>query len=134
MLYRALADTVLVAHFAFALFALLGGLLVLRWRRAAWLHVPTFAWGVLVQLANWECPLTPLENHFRRLGGEAGYAGGFVEHYVSALLYPEHITPAFRFVLGLFLLSTNLFAYSFVIYTARAATTARRSLRKGVGT
>ncbi|HEX6182460.1 MAG TPA: DUF2784 domain-containing protein [Pyrinomonadaceae bacterium] len=121
MLYRALADTVLVAHFAFVLFAVLGGLLALRWHRAVWLHVPALAWGLLVQLANWECPLTPLENYFRRLGGEAGYAGGFVEHYVSAILYPEHITHAFRFVLGLFLLVINLVAYSFVFYSVRAA-------------
>ena len=120
MLYRALADTVLVAHFAFVLFAVLGGLLALRWHRAVWLHVPALAWGLLVQLANWECPLTPLENYFRRLGGEAGYAGGFVEHYISAILYPEHITHAFRFVLGLFLLVINLVAYSFVFYSMRA--------------
>jgi Protein of Unknown function (DUF2784) len=133
MLYRVLADAVLVAHFAFALFALLGGTLALRWRRAAWLHIPTFAWGVLVQLANWECPLTPLENYFRRLGGEAGYAGGFVEHYVSAFLYPEHITPAFRFVLGLFLLFTNLVAYSFVIYSARVAPPPRGRTASGAG-
>ncbi len=121
MLYRALADAVLVAHFAFVLFAVLGGLLALRWRRAVWLHVPALAWGVVVQLANWECPLTPLENYFRRLGGEAGYAGGFVEHYVSAILYPEQISHAFRFVSGLFLLVVNLVAYSFVIYSTRGA-------------
>ena len=133
MLYRALADTVLVAHLAFVVFAVLGGLLALRWRRAVWLHAPALGWGLLVQLANRECPLTPLENYFRRLGGEAGYAGGFVEHYVSALLYPEQLTHTFRFVLGLCLLLINLVAYSFVIYTARAATTPRRSLRKGVG-
>ena len=123
MLYRALADAVLVAHFAFVLFAVLGGLLALRWRRAVWLHVPALAWGVLVQLANWECPLTPLENYFRRMGGEAGYAGGFVEHYVSAILYPEQISPAFRFVSGLFLLVINLVAYSFIIYSTRGAPT-----------
>ena len=121
MLYRALADTVLVAHFAFVLFAVLGGLLALRWRRAVWLHVPALAWGVLVQLANWECPLTPLENYFRRLGGEAGYAGGFVEHYVSAILYPEQIGPALRFVTGLLLLAVNLVAYSYVFHGARGA-------------
>ena len=122
MLYRVLADAVLVAHFAFVLFAVLGGLLALRWRRAVWVHVPALAWGVLVQLANWECPLTPLENYFRRLGGEAGYAGGFVEHYVSAILYPEQIGPAFRFVLGLLLLVVNLVAYSFVFHSARGTT------------
>ena len=118
MLYRALADTVLVAHFAFVLFAVLGGLLALRWRRALWLHLPALAWGLLVQLANRDCPLTPLENYFRRLGGEAGYAGGFIQHYVSAILYPDHLTHALRFSLGLLLLVANLAAYSFVFYGA----------------
>jgi hypothetical protein len=121
MLYRALADAVLVAHLAFVLFAVLGGLLALLWRRAVWLHVPALAWGVVVQLANWECPLTPLENYFRRLGGEAGYSGGFVEHYVSAILYAEQIGPALRFVTGLLLLAVNLAAYSFVFHRARGA-------------
>ena len=132
MLYRALADAVLVAHFAFVLFAVLGGLLVLRWRGAVWLHVPALAWGLLVQLANWECPLTPLESYFRRLGGEAGYAGGFVEYYVSAILYPEHITHTFRFVLGLFLLVINLVAYSFVFHVARG-TPPRSHTASGAG-
>ena len=119
MLYRALADTVLVAHFAFVLFAVLGGLLALRWRRVLWLHLPAVAWGLLVQLVNWDCPLTPLENYFRRLGGEAGYAGGFIEHYVHATLYPEQITHALRFGLGLVLLAVNLAAYSLVLHGAR---------------
>ena len=131
MLYRALADAVLVAHFAFVLFAVLGGLLALRWHRAPWLHLPALAWGLLVQLANWDCPLTPLENYFRRLGGEAGYAGGFVEHYVSAILYPDHLTHALRFSLGLLLLVVNLAAYSFVFYGASRKAPPRGSAAPG---
>jgi hypothetical protein len=89
MTYRVLADLTLVAHVAFVVFAALGGLLVLRWRRAVWPHAAALAWGVVVQLANWTCPLTPLENYFRRAGGEAGYEGGFIEHYLRAILYEK---------------------------------------------
>ena len=48
MLYRIAADAVLVVHFAFVLFALLGGLLVLRSPGLAWLHLPTIAWAAFV--------------------------------------------------------------------------------------
>ncbi len=116
MLYRFLADLVLIAHFAFVLFAVLGGLAALRWRAALWLHLPVLVWGILVQCANWTCPLTPLENWFRHLGGDAGYAGGFIEHHITALLYPQHITFELRFILGLALLTVNLLVYSYVLF------------------
>src|ERR687889_2933712 len=88
MPYRALADAVLVLHLAFVLFVVLGGLLVLRWPRLAWLHLPAAIWGVLIEFAGFVCPLTPLEVGLRRLGGEAGYEGGFIEHYLTGALYP----------------------------------------------
>ncbi|HVS04348.1 MAG TPA: DUF2784 domain-containing protein, partial [Thermoanaerobaculia bacterium] len=74
-----LADATVVLHFLFVVFVVLGGLLVLRWPRLAWVHLPVAAWGVLIEWVGWICPLTPLENRLRALGGEAGYAGGFVE-------------------------------------------------------
>lgn len=117
MLYRILAELVLVIHFCFVLFVVLGGLLALRWRRLAWLHLPAFAWGVLVQCFFWGCPLTPLENWFRRLGGEAGYAGGFVEHYISALLYAD-ISRGLHVTLGVLLVGVNVLVYS-LVFTAR---------------
>jgi hypothetical protein len=126
MIYRMLADGVLVAHFAFALFAALGGLLVLRHPRAVRLHLPVLLWAVIVEWADWTCPLTPLENFLRHLGGEAGYSGGFVEHFVSQVLYPENLTLELRYVLGLFLISVNLAIYGFVILDRR-----RRAARIG---
>jgi hypothetical protein len=128
MLYRILADLVFAGHLAFVLFVLFGAWAAVRWRRVLWPHLAAVAWGVFVQCANWTCPLTPLENHFLRLSGEAGYAGGFVEHYASAIIYPEHVGAALRFASGLFLVIINLFAYSFVFYDARRA--ARRPLTR----
>jgi hypothetical protein len=115
MLYRLLADLVLVLHLAFVVFALFGGLLALRYPKIAWLHLPVLVWGVVVQWADWICPLTPLENHFRHLGGEAGYAGGFIEHVVSRVLYPENLSLDLRYVLGLLLIVVNVSVYWYVM-------------------
>jgi len=118
MVYRILAELVLVIHFCFVLFVVLGGLLALRWRRVVWLHLPAFTWGVLVQCFSWACPLTPLENWFRRAGGESGYSGGFVEHYISAILYAD-ISREFQMMLGLLLVGVNVLVYAWVLTRRR---------------
>jgi uncharacterized protein DUF2784 len=115
LIYRGFADLVLVVHLAFVLFVVLGGLLVLRWQRVAWLHVPAAIWGVLIEYTGWICPLTPLENSFRMQGGEAGYSGGFIEHYVQQLLYPAGLTRSGQVVLGSIALILNLAAYGILI-------------------
>ena len=111
MLYRRAADLVLVAHLAFVAFVAVGGLLVLRWRRLAWIHVPVALWGVAIACVGFVCPLTPLENRLRRLGGEAGYEGGFIEHYVTALLYPAGLTREAQLALGVLALAINVVVY-----------------------
>jgi hypothetical protein len=95
----------------------LGGLLVLRWPRLAWLHVPAAIWGVLIEYSGWVCPLTPLENWLRARGGESGYAGGFVEHYILRTLYPAGLTRGTQVVLGTLVLVINLVAYG--VFVAR---------------
>ena len=92
MIYRALADAVLIVHLCFVPFVVLGGLVVLRWPRVAWLHVPAVLWGIYIELSGRICPLTPLENSLRERGGESGYTGGFIEHYITALIYPDGLT------------------------------------------
>ncbi|HEX8274505.1 MAG TPA: DUF2784 domain-containing protein [Longimicrobiaceae bacterium] len=117
--YRFLADTVLVLHLAFVLFVALGGLLVLRWRRAAWVHLPAAGWGAVVMFTGWICPLTPLENGLRGLGGEAGYRGGFVEHYVVSVLYPSGLTRGIQVALGLGVILVNVAVYWRLLATRR---------------
>jgi hypothetical protein len=119
MLYRTLADTVLVFHLAFVLFVVLGGLLVLRWPRLMWVHLPAAVWGVLIELAGWICPLTPLEKRLRRMGGEAGYEGGFIEHYVVAVLYPRGLTRGVQLGLGLAVLAITVAVYWRVLSRGR---------------
>jgi hypothetical protein len=119
MLYRRLADLVLVAHLAFVAFVALGGLLVWRWRRLAWIHVPVALWGAVIAVVGFTCPLTPLENRLQRLGGRAGYQGGFIEHYVTAALYPAGLTREAQLVLGAAVLALNLAIYWRVLALSR---------------
>ena len=119
MLFRLLADTILVVHLAFVLFVVLGGLLVLRWPRFVWLHIPAAVWGVLIELTGWICPLTPLEQSLRRRGGEAGYEGSFIDHYVTAMIYPDGLTREMQYVLGGLVLLINVAVYVYFIRSRR---------------
>jgi hypothetical protein len=119
MIYRLLADLVFLAHLAFVLFVMLGGIAV-WWRpKLAWLHVPAFTWGALIEFAGWICPLTPWEQSLRRLAGEQGYAGGFVEHYLFPVLYPAGLTREVQIALGVIVLVINVAAYAFIFRRRR---------------
>ena len=114
MIYRILADFTLVVHFAFILFVVLGGFLV-AWRpRFAWLHLPTALWGALISLVGWTCPLTPLENHLRRLGGQAGYSDSFIERYLVSVIYPQGISQTGWTLLGVGVVAVNLIIYGWI--------------------
>ncbi|MDP1525552.1 MAG: DUF2784 domain-containing protein [Rhodocyclaceae bacterium] len=115
MIYRLLADAVLLLHLAFIVFVVAGSLFLLRWPRLfwlPWLHLPAVLWGVGIELGGYICPLTPLENRLRQMGGEAGYAGGFVEHYFLPFIYPAGLTRGLQIALGLGLVAINLAAYA----------------------
>jgi hypothetical protein len=109
------ADLVVVVHFAFVVFVVLGGLLVLRWPKVAYLHIPAAVWGAAIEFAGWICPLTPLEHWLRGRGGGATYSGGFIEHYILPLLYPSALTRTIQILLGLLVLVVNLLVYWYVI-------------------
>ena len=111
MIFRALADAVLLLHLAFILFVVLGGLLVLRHPRLLWLHLPAAAWGALIEFAGWICPLTPLEQRMRTLGGDDAYSGGFIDHHIVPLIYPEGLTRELQLLLGTFVLAINAVIY-----------------------
>lgn len=97
---------------------LLGGLLALRWRRAPLVHLPAAAWGIYIELSGGICPLTPLENHLRAAAGQAGYEGGFVEHYLLPLIYPAGLTHEIQFVLAAVVVGVNLAVYALVLRRA----------------
>ncbi len=108
---RVAIDIVIAAHAAFVVFVVAGGLLVLRWRRLLWLHVPAAVWGIAIEFTGWICPLTPLENSLRERGGMASYRGDFIQHDVLALLYPVHLTRSGQLLLGCAALAVNTLVY-----------------------
>jgi len=114
MLARVLADATVALHFAFILFVVFGGALV--WRRTAWawLHVPAVAWVAWLEFTQAICPLTPLENALRARAGDAGYAGGFIQHYLEPLIYPGGLTPGIQMVLGALVVAINVVVYALV--------------------
>jgi hypothetical protein len=118
-MYSALADAVLVLHFAFVLFVVFGGLLVLRWPLMAWAHIPAALWGVAIEFGGWICPLTPLENDLRERAGEPTYHGDFVARYLMPIIYPEGLTRDVQIVMGLAALLFNAAIYVVVIRRRR---------------
>ena len=111
MAYRAAADAILVSHLAFVLFVVFGALLLLRWPRVAWLHIPAVVWAAFIEFSGTICPLTPLEVALRQRAGQAGYGGGFIDHYVVSLLYPEGLTQNMQAMLGAVLVAINAAIY-----------------------
>jgi hypothetical protein len=108
-----MADLIVALHFAFVVFVVLGGLLLFRWPRVIWLHIPAVIWGVLIEFFGWICPLTPLENHFRSQEGDA-YRGDFIAHYILPILYPEGLTRRDQLLLGGLALGLNVAIYSWM--------------------
>jgi hypothetical protein len=121
MIDRFLADFIVAFHLGFVLFVCVGGVLALRWPRVLWVHLPAALWGIWVEFSSTVCPLTPLENHFRRLGGEAGYSGGFIAHYITPVLYPSGLNRPVQIVLGIFVVLLNLSVYAVVWRRRRRA-------------
>ena len=113
--YRLLADLVVLVHFAFVLFVILGGFLVARRRRAMPLHLAAAIWAALIEFSGWICPLTPLENQLRQKSGSDGYHSDFVGHYILPILYPEGLTRETQIALGTLVIVTNLGIYAWVL-------------------
>jgi len=112
--YGLLADLTVLIHLGFVTVVVAGGLPVLRWRRLAWVHVPCAVWGVLIELGGWICPLTPLENRWRRQAGLHDYDGSFVEHYLIPVLYPAELTREIQIGLGLVVATLNILIYCWI--------------------
>lgn len=115
MIYTLAADGIVIFHFIFILFVISGGILVLKWKRCIWFHIPAAFWGALIEYTGWICPLTPLENELRIKGGALGYSGGFIEHYLLPIIYPEGLTHEIQIVLGSIVVLFNVFVYWMVL-------------------
>ena len=120
MFYLVMANFVVAFHLAFVLFVVFGGVLLIRWKRIVWIHAPSVFWGIGIELTGYICPLTPIENLFRELGGELGYCGDFLEEYILPILYPIGLTRGDQLVLGMFVFVLNVVFYWYAfIYKKR---------------
>ena len=127
--YAVLAALLVISHLAFAIFAVTGGLLALRWPRVAWVHLPAAAWAAYIELAGGICPLTPLENQWRARAGLDAYSGDFIARYVFPALYPEGLTFEAQALLGLVVIASNVAIYAWVLRTYRKRRAPPRSVR-----
>ena len=126
MTWSALADALIVVHFAFTAFVIFGGFLTWRWPRLVLLHLPALAWGCWIEVSHSICPLTPLENHWRHLAGEAGYGEGFLAHYLVRVLYPPGLTWHVQHELAALLIAINILAYWGLVRRFRSVARPRR--------
>jgi hypothetical protein len=120
IVYRFLAAAVLLLHLGFILFVVAGAALVARRRRLLPLHLAAVAWGIVVEVTGAACPLTALENRLRLLAGAAGYAGGFLDHYLLALLYPAGLTRDMQWMLAAAVLALNAVLYASILHRHRS--------------
>lgn len=112
--YFWLSNLIIVVHFLFILIVLFGGLLVLRWPKWVWLHLPAICWGFLVELNGWLCPLTPWENQLRELSGRGVYEGDFIGEYLIPLIYPADLTREMQTMFAALVIVINLIIYLFI--------------------
>ena len=115
MLFKLGADLLVIVHLGFIGFVVLGGLLLLRWRWLIFIHLPAVIWAALLEFQGWICPLTPLEQSLRRLAGQQGYMGGFIEHYILPVIYPPALEEELQFVLGVLVILINSIIYLLII-------------------
>ncbi len=114
MAFQLLADLVVVIHFAFIVFIVLGGLIALWWQPVIWFHLPVLLWGILIEIFGWVCPLTPLENTLRSMAGKTGYSGGFIAHYIEPVIYPAGLTSGKQILLAVALIAANTIIYFYI--------------------
>jgi hypothetical protein len=131
MLSSLLADVLVLLHFAFVLFVVLGGLLVVKWPKVAYLHLPAAVWGALIEFSGWICPLTPLENRLRCAGGEAAYTGQFVEQYILPVLYPSELTRELQITIGISVVLVNGLFYALRMIRNRRGKKKERGVQGG---
>lgn len=115
MLFALGADLLVIIHLGFIVFVVLGGLMLIKWPWLIFIHFPAALWAVLLEFQGWICPLTPMEQTLRRMAGQQGYSGGFIQHYIVPVIYPASLEENIQFILGVLLIVINVIIYLWVI-------------------
>ena len=127
MIYSFLADLLVLFHLVFILYVIAGALLIFKWPKTLWVHLPACFWGMTVEFSGWICPLTPWEIHLRRLAGEEGYTGSFIEHYLIPIIYPSGLNRGIQMLMGSIVLIVNLSLYTLILIKKRKRKTPENS-------
>ena len=119
MFFKVASDISLSIHMVFVLFVIFGGVLVFKWRRVLFFHLPCLFWGCCIEFFGWTCPLTPLENYFRQKAGESIYESDFIDKYIYTIIYPENLSTELQTQLGIVLIIFNFIVYSAVFLSRK---------------
>jgi len=113
--FEIFATLTLLLHFLFILFVIFGALLILRFKKIIYFHIPAVIWGVYIELNHSICPLTHLENYFLKKAGKDQYSVDFIENYVFKIIYPPALNYEIQTYLGFFLIFVNLVIYYYIV-------------------
>lgn len=99
MTYEVAAVTTMVVHLGFVALVVFGGFLAWAHPWVLWLQLPAVAWAVAGQVRNLDCPLTTFEGWARvRAGRPPMCESGFIDHYLTGVVYPRSWKPAMPFI------------------------------------
>jgi len=119
ILLEILATLTLLLHFSFILFVIFGALLILRFKKIIYFHIPAVAWGAYIELSHSICPLTHLENYFLKKAGKDQYSVDFIENYIFKIIYPPALNYEIQTYLGVILIFVNLVIYYYIVKKSR---------------
>jgi hypothetical protein len=111
MVYKILADIVVLIHFLWILFLFFGAIWGVRNKAVKIFHLSGLAFALIIQIFDWYCPLTDLEVWLRSKHDPAfTYAGSFIIHYVEEIVYIE-LSRYLVLILTIFLCGFNAWFY-----------------------
>ena len=118
-IFEIFAVLALLLHLSFILFVIFGAILILKFKKIIYVHVPAVAWGAYIELSHSICPLTHLENYFLKKAGKEQYSVDFIENYIFKIIYPPALNYEIQTYLGIILIFVNLVIYYYIVKKIR---------------
>ena len=118
-IFEIFAVLALLLHLSFILFVIFGAILILKFKKIVYVHVPAVAWGAYIESSHSICPLTHLENYFLKKAGKEQYSVDFIENYIFKIIYPPALNYEIQTYLGIILIFVNLVIYYYIVKKIR---------------
>jgi hypothetical protein len=116
VIFSVIADIVVLVHFLWIVFLIIGAVAGVRYRAVKIVHLAALAFAFVIQIFGWYCPLTHLEIWLRnRHDPGLSYAGSFIAHYLEKIVY---LDVSYNTI---FVLTIVLIVFNAVIYGRRKA-------------